>query len=529
MSDRLATNSLVERYVIYARYSNAGQNPLSIEDQFRVCRKFAQAHGWTEVAVYSDKGVSGAGADRKDYQELVRAASSRNCPFTVVLVDDTSRAGRDLEETLRLHSLLRFHGIRLIAISQGIDSTSKQSKLLITVHGLVDEIYWQEIGFKTHRGLVGCVERGTSAGGRCFGYNAGKIWTVSLEEAKILVEIFTMSSNGYSLKKIAAVLNSRGVPPPRGRKNNTINSWAPTCIRAMLRNEIYIGSRKWNKNTYIKRPGTNKRVARPRDEGEWIEKDRPELRIVSDELWARVQQRQRILKERYAKSGRVSRGAHSAHLLSGLLICSECGGPLIVISGTGKYTTYGCSRSFNRAVCPNRAKIKEIHLEQKLFAQLHVAFNKPEVIDSLVESLVHFQVELLAGSESAQRIEGLEAQLRNLIGELAQIGGSQALREGIRDREEELKGLQRLKNNRKELSPTEIARKVRDALENVPALFKLDPLVAKAKLAEHLDCITMYPQPDGTYMAEGNWDLLGAHFAPQMVAGVGFEPTTFGL
>jgi DNA invertase Pin-like site-specific DNA recombinase len=146
MSDRFATNSLVERYVIYARYSNAGQNPLSIEDQFRVCRKFAQTHDWTEVGVYSDKGISGAGADRKDYQKLVRAASSPNCPFTVVLVDDTSRAGRDLEETLRLHNLLRFHRIRLIAISQGIDSTSKQSKLLITVHGLVDEIYWQETG-----------------------------------------------------------------------------------------------------------------------------------------------------------------------------------------------------------------------------------------------------------------------------------------------------------------------------------------------------------------------------------------------
>ncbi|WP_375782567.1 recombinase family protein [Silvibacterium bohemicum] len=529
MPEQCSRNSLVERYVIYARYSMAGQNALSIEDQFRVCRKFAQTRGWIEVGVYSDKASSGAGADRKDYQELLRAISSPNCPFTVVLVDDTSRAGRDLEETLRLHNLLRFHGIRLIAISQGIDSTSKQSKLLITVHGLVDEIYWQEIGLKTHRGLLGCVERGTSTGGRCYGYNAGKIWTVNPEEAKIVIEIFTMSANGYSLKRIVAVLNSRALPPPRGRKNNTINSWAPTCIREMLRNEIYIGRRKWNQKMYIKRPGTNKRVARAREEGDWIWKDCPEFRIVSDELWARVQQRQRILKERYAKSGRVSRGAHSAHLLSGLLICSECGGQLIVISGTGKYTTYGCSRAFNRAVCSNRAKIKEAHLEGKLFAQLHTAFNTSEVFDSLVESLIQFQMELLAGTKSAKRIQEIETQLRNLIGELAQIGGSQALRAAIREREEELRGLQALKSNRKELSPAEIAKKVQEALQDIPALFKVDPLLAKAKLAEHLDRITMCPQPDGTYLVEGEWDLLGAAFAPQMVAGVGFEPTTFGL
>ena len=110
-----------------------------------------------------------------------------------------------------------------------------------------------------------------------------------------------------------------------------------------------------------------------------------------------------------------------------------------MISGTGKYTTYGCSRAFNRAVCSNRARIKEAHLEGRLFAQLHTAFNTPEVFDSLVESLIQFQVELLAGTESAQRIQEIETQLRNLIGEVAQIGGSQALRAGIREREEELR------------------------------------------------------------------------------------------
>ena len=136
---------------------------------------------------------------------------------------------------------------------------------------------------------------------------------------------------------------------------------------------------------------------------------------------------------------------------------------------------------------------------------------------------------MLAGTETARRVQELEAQLHNLIEELAQIGGSQALRSGIREREEELRGLRALKNNRKELTPAEITKKVREALQDIPALFKVEPLLAKAKLAEHLDRITMYPQPDGTYKAEGEWDLLGTGFAPQMVAGVGFEPTTFGL
>jgi hypothetical protein len=180
-------------------------------------------------------------------------------------------------------------------------------------------------------------------------------------------------------------------------------------------------------------------------------------------------------------------------------------------------------------VCSNRARIKESQLEKKLFAQLHTAFNTPEVFDSLIGSLIQFQGELLAGTESAQRIQDLETQLRNLIEDLAQIGDSKALRDGIREREEELKGLKALKSNRKEISPDEIAKKVQEALQDIPVLFKVDPLLAKAKLAEHLDSITMYPQPDGTYSVEGDWDLLSSEFAPQMVAGAGFEPATFGL
>jgi hypothetical protein len=166
----------------------------------------------------------------------------------------------------------------------------------------------------------------------------------------------------------------------------------------------------------------------------------PELQIIPNELWTKVQQRQHTLMECYAGSGRVSRGAHSAHLLSGLLICKACGGQLIVISGTGKYTTYGCSRAFNRTACTNRARIKEGLLEELLFAQLQTAFNTPEVLNSIVGSLVEFQTEMLAGTETAQRMLQLGGQLQNLIGELAQLGGSPALRLAIREREAELKG-----------------------------------------------------------------------------------------
>lgn len=80
-------------------------------------------------------------------------------------------------------------------------------------------------------------------------------------------------------------------------------------------------------------------------------------------------------------------------------------------------------------------------------------------------------------------------------------------------------------------------------------IFKLRDLLneraplAKAQLRRHLTEIRMVPSSSGdgcSYIAEGEWDLLGKEaelesrrqlldWRLDMVAGVGFEPTTSGL
>ena len=78
-------------------------------------------------------------------------------------------------------------------------------------------------------------------------------------------------------------------------------------------------------------------------------------------------------------------------------------------------------------------------------------------------------------------------------------------------------------------------------LGNVRQLIQVDVQRAKAELQKHVTEIRMMPQTEGKkgfYVAEGEWNLLGGygdgagsestqHFP--MVAGEGFEPSTFGL
>jgi len=135
------------RCATYARYSSDQQSPLSISDQVRKCREYAQQHDWriVEEHVYTDAEISGAGTDRPGLQALLQALQARPRVFDVLLIDDTSRLSRRQADQANIIDQLRFAGFRLVAVSQGIDTASEQADVLMTVHGLVDSLYIKEL------------------------------------------------------------------------------------------------------------------------------------------------------------------------------------------------------------------------------------------------------------------------------------------------------------------------------------------------------------------------------------------------
>jgi len=322
---------------VYARISTDKQSRLSPADQVRKCKEFADASGWhvLDEHVYIDEGLSGVGSDRPSFQALLKAANSPARPFDIILVDDTSRLSRSLPEAMSTVENLRFRGLRVIFVSQGIDSHSEQADVQMTVHGLVDSLYVKELGKKTHRGIEGRVRRGLHSGGRCYGYSSipagegeSKRLEINEREAIVVRRIFEMSASGISFKKIAKRLNQECIQPPRPRSGKT-NTWCPTAIREMLKRELYKGVRIWNKSKFLKVPGLNKRRSRKRPEKEWTCKPQPELAIVSEELWGKVQARLKSFADKCKRNrpcGLLPRSLTNEHLFSGLLRCSKCGG-----------------------------------------------------------------------------------------------------------------------------------------------------------------------------------------------------------
>ena len=95
----------------------------------------------------------------------------------------------------------------------------------------------------------------------------------------------------------------------------------------------------------------------------WLTADRPELRLVDQELWDRAQERlarsRALYLTRTKDSGRLkgrpkAEGAiESKYLLSGFLVCADCGGRMMITKRTSKrgrpVTYYVCSTHRTRA------------------------------------------------------------------------------------------------------------------------------------------------------------------------------------
>jgi site-specific DNA recombinase len=550
------------RCAVYARTSTDKQSHLSPDDQIRKCREFADGNSFhvLDDYIFIDEGLSGSGSDRPAFQRLLNAAYSRPGPFEIILVDDTSRFSRRQSEAMSTVENLRFQGLRVIFVSQGIDTHSEQSDVEMTVHGLVDSLYVKELAKKTYRGLEGNFLRGCNTGGRTYGYATldtvdGKRMVINEAEADVVRQIFEMSASGYSLKRIAKTLNAQHIQSPRPRKGRGAMGWCPTAVREMLYNERYAGRLIWNKAKFVKVPGTNRRVARPRQEKEWKIREAPQMRIVSAELWQKVQHRLLRMRAVYAQGrpkGLLSRSASSSYLFSGILVCAECGGKLRIITGHGKnnHPRWGCPLNFNRGTCPNTLRERNDRVEPYLLAGLQESVLQPEAIDYV---LVEFQVELdrqlkaMSGQVDDVRVRksAVETELARLAEAVAQGGALPALMTAISSRETEIKELDRklLGAGPRSLKATidEIRVFILSRLKDIRRVLHANIEQARMELFNHVDRIVMRPVGEGNdrfYSAEGDWNLLGHDkgrpewAAPgnlEMVAGVGFEPTTFGL
>ena len=345
----------------YCRVSTEKEAQIdSLEKQIEFFNEFTKKNGYELYKLYADEGISGKQIKhRKQFQQMMIDAKAKK--FDKVVVKDVSRFARNTVDLLQSVRELKSYGVQVDFLNNG-EVMEGGSEFILTILGAMAQ---QESANMSKRVKFG--KDITAKKGRVpnlvFGYDKipDERYTLKIneEEAKIVKEIFeSYVYKGIGTTKIAWNLNDRGICTKK-----TKSKWVQTSIVRMLKNPIYTG-RVTNKKSEVTDFITGTRKELP--EEEWIVVERPEMRIISDELFNRAQE---LLEQRSNEFKLNNKREKTEYVFSTLIYCKHCGYSFRRIKR--KYTADGpeyirwvCSGRNSMGVnhCPNTTVIDEEEL-----------------------------------------------------------------------------------------------------------------------------------------------------------------------
>jgi len=354
---------------LYVRVSTLNQvdrDSLSTQESRLIA--YCEANGYHAYQVYRDAGFSAKDTNRPALKRLFR--DIRAGRVQVVLVTRLDRITRSLRDLVKLVDFFSEHSVKFISITQNVDSSGPFGRFMRDLLGLIAQLEREVTAERVsedmhHRALQGkwnggvipygyttqervsreLAESGMDEyqaameAGRRFP-EAKKLY-IDEKEAAVVRDIFRTYIETRSLRKTTHTLNSRGIRTRGGAV------WAASSVRRILTNPTYTGKIWYGKRKVNAETGR----LQPVSQGEWKVVEGEHEAIVPEEVFRQAEE---ILASKVNKPTR----ARNSYLLSGLVRCGKCGGPMhgytFAKNGTDKtYVYYKCHNyaSKGRAVC----------------------------------------------------------------------------------------------------------------------------------------------------------------------------------
>lgn len=283
---------------LYCRISldDGGDNEsMSISNQKSMLRDFAEKNGMFRYEYYVDDGYTGRNFNRPAFQRMIAdiEAGKVGC----VVTKDLSRLGRNyIEAGSYIEIFFPQHKVRYIAITDGVDSLTRQEMDITPFKNILNDMYSRDISQKVLAGRMARSRQGKFCGGRPpFGLmrapaDKGHL-ILDPETAPIIRKIYDYALDGMGSMRIAKRLMEEKIPITQVRANTEFGAnyyaWGVTRICHILRNPFYKGAHLVCR-THQKGIRSNTYDIIPRDKWEVIEGCHEA--IVTPEEWQRVQQ-----------------------------------------------------------------------------------------------------------------------------------------------------------------------------------------------------------------------------------------------
>jgi DNA invertase Pin-like site-specific DNA recombinase len=357
----------------YLRFSDENSNPRSLDQQLLNVLNRARRDGvlvpWQYVL--ADAAVSGTLACRRGYT-LAKTLVEQRAESGVAwfLIDDLSRMSRNTIESLRLGELATETGVRVVGASDGFDSANPQSALLLPVLGSMNEAFITQLRSKVKRGMDDAFRRGDNIQPPGVGYRMVTVTNpdgspvithkgtiekraeIDPEAAAWIVRGAEMiAREGKSPIELARLFNEHKIG---GRQ-----TWSDNMIRKLYSRERLVGREVFRTTRQEKNRATGKvrSVKLPQDQ--WLVRESPHLRILSDELADAARAKLNLAAQSFGRTAKDrTKKAHRADLYPKVLIrpvCGGCGTPMILGRSLGKYQSFCCFNALHGIHgCTNR-------------------------------------------------------------------------------------------------------------------------------------------------------------------------------
>lgn len=386
------------RAIIYGRVSReeqAAPDKYSIPDQIKRLTELAKKKGWDVVAdayKYSDaEGASGQSIEYQNGLKKILEDAGKNI-FDIVLVADYDRLSRKIGNSLFIIEQLYQKGVQVYSLSQPtqvytpgeVEKYDDNRVIVQTFSALKATLDISTVRRRYRAGMIGRVNRGLITHGSPYGYKKEVVvkdgsvveetYVIVPQEATVIRRIFDSYLNGIGMLRIAEALNRENIPSPSGK------TWCKAAVGYVLSNEVYIGNIVWSKKKDLK----HSRAFRPRSE--WIVNKGKQKPIVSKEIFNQVQ----ALRASKTKFGGKASGA--TYLLTGILKCGYCGGPMytklhkVGPKNSGRARAYVCANHEGRRTCKYYNSIHCEDLDLKVLQEIKKLASQPETRKAFIKA-----------------------------------------------------------------------------------------------------------------------------------------------
>lgn len=287
----------MKKSVAYLRMSTDKQE-YSIDSQLRLIKAYAERNGYWLMDTYIDEGISGRQAEKRPaFMQMIDDSSKGT--FEYVLIYDSSRFARNLEQSIVYKSILKRNGVDLISITEPIvdEDTSLITDALL---GAMNEMYSRKLSKVVKRGMEQKALGNEYFSCAPYGYKKPhkKPLEIIESEAQIVRLVYQKFMEDTSPFKIAQELNALNIKTKRGKCID--KRW----VQKILTNVTYKGYMLWkiDDRTYYKKAN--------------------HPAIIDEDYFDKVQQKYSTNIKRIKHKGRPLE--HHKHWLTGVLRCPIC-------------------------------------------------------------------------------------------------------------------------------------------------------------------------------------------------------------